>query len=142
MESAPKRLAITKHVDLEAPLDRVWAAITEPQQLARWFPESIESGSLATGSRGWLVWQQYGRFAFEIETLEPPHRLVWRWTHDAGLEIDEAPTTRVEFNLEARPNGGTRLTVHETGFRTEKHHRENEGGWLHELSELASYLHP
>lgn len=140
MESAAKPLAITKHVDLAAPIERVWAAISQPEHLAKWFPEAIESGPLAPGSRGWLEWKQYGRFAFEVEAMEPPRRLVWRWTHEADREVDDAPTTRCEFTLEARSGGGTRLTVHETGFRTEKHHRENTEGWTHELGELAVYL--
>jgi uncharacterized protein YndB with AHSA1/START domain len=140
MESAAEPLEITKQIDLAASVERVWSAITEPAQLAQWFPEAIEAGPLAPGSRGWLIWQAHGRFAFAVEAMDPPHRLVWRWSHESGREVEAGPTTRAEFRLEARPGGGTRLTVHETGFLTAKHHQENTGGWDHELGELASYL--
>jgi uncharacterized protein YndB with AHSA1/START domain len=140
MESAAKPLEVIKHIDLAAPVDRVWAAITDPAQLASWFPEAIDVGTMAAGSRGWFTWQAYGRFAFEVETMERPRRLVWRWSHDPGRELDAGPTTRAEFTLETRPGGGTRLTVRETGFLTDKHRQENDGGWDHELGELTAYL--
>jgi uncharacterized protein YndB with AHSA1/START domain len=140
MESAATSLEITKQIDFKAPIERVWAAISEPAQLARWFPESIECGALAPGVRGWFIWQAYGRFAFEVVEMTPPRRLVWRWSHEAGREVDAGPTTRAEFTLEERQGGGTRLIARETGFLTAKHHQENNGGWDSELGELVAYL--
>ena len=48
-----------------------------------------------------------GRFAFEVEVMEPPRRLAWRWSHESDREVDAGPTTRAEFRLEARPDGGS-----------------------------------
>ncbi|HOX26206.1 MAG TPA: SRPBCC domain-containing protein [Candidatus Krumholzibacteria bacterium] len=140
MKPGSRTLEVTKQIDVEAPIDHVWAAITQPSELARWFPEAIESGPLAPGTRGWLTWKAYGRFAFAVESAEAPRHLVWRWSHEAGREIDAGPTTRVEWTLETRPDGGTRVTVRETGFLTEKHLGENTEGWDHELGELVALL--
>ena len=51
-----------------------------------------------------------------VEAVEPPRRLAFRWW---PYERDGAPPgtgTRVEFLLEETPDGGTHLTVVESGW--------------------------
>ncbi|NNG16675.1 MAG: hypothetical protein HKM89_09350, partial [Gemmatimonadales bacterium] len=49
-------------------------------------------------------------------------------------------TTRVEFTLTPRHDGGTTLRLEETGFTTETHYTQNVSGWDHELRELVAFL--
>jgi len=138
--TAPQKLEVRKQLEFVAPPDRVWEAITNPAQIAKWFPDGIEVEEFAPGKRGWFQWEKHGRYAFEVETMERPHHLVWSWAREPNTEFDDAPSTRVEWKLEAQPGGGTRLLLVETGFATDQKRGENDSGWDHELGELVEYL--
>lgn len=75
-----------------------------------------------------------------IEEVEPPTRLVWSWVHEPGIAFEDAPTTRVEWTLTPREDGGTTLHLRETGFRTDLHRGQNDEGWDAELGELSELL--
>ena len=57
-----------------------------------------------------------------------------------GVAFDDAPSTTVEWVLTPRSDGGTTLFLKETGFLTDEHYRENDGGWDSELGELVELL--
>lgn len=132
-------LTIDKSLDLDAPPDRVWRALTEPAEISAWFGDSAEL-DLRPGGTGWFGWEKHGRFAVRVETVEPPHRLAWRWCHEPDTPIDQGTSTLVEWRLTARPEGGTRLELRESGFETRKHWQENTKGWNSELGELMAHL--
>ena len=54
--------AITKDLELDASLERVWSAITDPAQLGSWFPNRVEIESMSPGNRGWFVWDDHGMY--------------------------------------------------------------------------------
>ena len=130
---------VERVVDFTVPIEQVWAAITEPGQLARWFGHEAEI-DLRPGGDGAMTWENHGRFALRVEVVEPPTRLVWSWVHEAGVAFDDAPSTRVAWTLTAREDGGTTLRLRETGFLTDLHHEQNTGGWREELAELEAML--
>ena len=131
---------ITKTLELDASPDRVWDAITDSVQLGSWFPNTVEIESMSPGNRGWFIWEDHGRYRFEVEEVTPPERFVWRWANDPEKELEETLTTLVEWSLEARPEGGTRLQVRESGFETEEYRAGNDKGWDSELGELVELL--
>ena len=61
---------------LNAPPERVLRAWSNPEELARWFPERIEGG-LAVGSRSILVWPDRRVWWEVVEATES--RFVFRW---------------------------------------------------------------
>ena len=130
---------IERVLDLEAPVERVWRAISDPAELSRWFGHRAEL-DLRPGGDGATIWEGHGSFAVRVEEVDPPHRLVWSWVHEAGVAFEDAPSTRVEWTLSPRDGGGTRLHLRESGFLNDKHHEENTGGWESELAELATLL--
>lgn len=140
IESPQATLVIEKTLEFAAPVDRVWRALTEPSELARWFPDRVEQAEVAAGADGRFVWAQHGRFAFRIEAYEPPTRLVWRWARDPETPLDDGVTTEVEWVLEARPDGGTILRLRESGFQRPEHRESNKKGWDAELGELVELL--
>jgi uncharacterized protein YndB with AHSA1/START domain len=85
---------------LAHPIERVWRSVTEPAELAHWFPSEV-SGELRLGGRL--------RFSFpghelpdtegEITELDPPRRLAFWW----GTEL-------LRFELE-RDGDGTLLRL-------------------------------
>jgi uncharacterized protein YndB with AHSA1/START domain len=125
--------AIERTLELAAPRARVWRAISDPEELSRWFPQRA-SWELRPGGIGTFSWEDYGEFPVEVVTVEEPAHLAWRW----GMEYDEV--TLVEWWLDERPDGGTTLRMRESGFSTAKHRAGNDEGWTEELGELAALL--
>ena len=134
----PERV-IEQKLELAASQEHVWQAITDPEKIAKWFGDEAEI-DLRAGGRGVMGWNAHGRFAVRVEEVTPPHRLVWSWIHEPGVAFEEAPSTRVEWELTKRENGGTALDLRETGFLTDLHHEQNTNGWKHELGELEELL--
>jgi uncharacterized protein YndB with AHSA1/START domain len=125
--------AIERTMELAAPRARVWAAISDPDELSRWFPQRA-SWDLRPGGSGTFFWEEHGEFPVEVVSVEEPAYLAWRW----GMESDEV--TLVEWWLEERPDGGTTLRMRESGFTTRKHRDGNDEGWTEELGELEAML--
>ncbi len=134
--------SIEREVILPVPPARVWAALTQADQLGAWFGTQA-SIDLRPGGDVVFTWDgstgPRGSSRGVIETVEPIQRLAFRWHSGQGDE----PMTRVEFTLEPHDEG-TRLLVIESGFaslrpelRTRESHVE---GWQRELGELAQYL--
>jgi uncharacterized protein YndB with AHSA1/START domain len=125
---------------IRSPRDRVWAAVTEPDQLVRWFPTLSAEVDLRPGGTMRFVWEQ-GRDEAVIDEIEAPTRFVFRW-RPAGLD---RPYTTVRITLE-EVEGGTRVTLTESGFASlpdEIHLQSYEGnlhGWAEELEELRALL--
>lgn len=130
---------VEKVLELEARIERVWRAITDPAELARWFGDEAEI-DLRPGGNAAMAWQEHGRYAMRIEEVKPPTRLVWSWVHEPGIAFEDAPMTRVEWTLTPREDGGTTLHLRETGFRTDLHRGQNDEGWDAELGELSELL--
>ena len=136
-------LLIEKNLEFRAGIDRVWEAITDPEHIARWFPEQVEIDEFAVGQRGRFVWDRTecaGGYEFEIDELDPKTRVVWRWAKDAGVALEDTVQTTVEWVLSPSAAGGTRLHLRESGFVSEDDRQGNDGGWDKELGELAEYL--
>jgi len=130
---------IERTLQLTAPIDVVWRAISEPEELSRWFGDEAEL-TLEEGSEGAMIWDRHGSFAVKVEEVIPPTRLVWSWVHEPGVPFDDAPSTRVEWTLTVREDGGTTLRLRESGFRTDRHFDQNEEGWTEELAELVALV--
>ena len=78
-------MEVTREVVVEAPLEEVWEALTEPERLEEWFSED--------GERRELV----------IEEVETRRRVAYTWDDgQVAIELEEVET-------------GTRVVVTETG---------------------------
>jgi uncharacterized protein YndB with AHSA1/START domain len=153
--------SIKKQQLLKAPIDRVWQAISDSQQFGRWFGTTLD-GPFTPGARlnGRItpttvdpdvakMQEPYAgkEMMLLVERVEPMRLLSFRW-HPGIVDRsswDTAPTTLVEFRLEAVPDG-TMLTVTESGFdtipleRRAKAFTENSEGWTHQMRLIAKYL--
>lgn len=142
---------IDRTIEIDAPPERVWRALTDPAEVARWFDVTID-GAINQGSEVWMTSQHpdYAgqRFRVRYTELTPPKRLVWRWhpgAADPNVDYSREPETTVSFTLEPS-GGGTRLTIAETGFdeitleRRAKVYADNTQGWTEVLAAFQKYV--
>ncbi len=121
MQASDSEDAIVEQLELSAPPERVFRALTDPRELAAWWGDSRMyvcdrwNLDLRVGGR-WRATghsARGGTFAVEGEFLEidAPRTLVYTWKPD-WIEV---PSTTIRIVLEAIPVG-TRLTWTQRGF--------------------------
>lgn len=71
----------------DAPPERVYRVWSDPEELARWFPDRVEGG-LAVGSRSTLVWPDQ-RAWLDVTEARPNRDFAFRWP---GLAENEFVT--------------------------------------------------
>lgn len=129
--------------------ERVWDAITKPEQFSQWF-DIVRDIDFRVGGKINFTWEnKLSPYPGVIETIEPPHCFAFRWaSHALGhpeLKLPSTATTLVTFTLEEVAEG-TRLTLVESGFASlpdgfqTQSHQDNQGGWQSELPKLRVYL--
>jgi uncharacterized protein YndB with AHSA1/START domain len=141
---------IDRTIDIKAPPERVWRALTTAAELSAWFQVTIE-GEIAPGNevRMTSVHPEHRGQRFHVRFIEltPPRRFVWQWhpgAVDPHVEYSREPRTTVTFTLEPS-EAGTRLSVAETGFdeislaRRAKVYGDNSQGWTEVLGWLQRY---
>jgi uncharacterized protein YndB with AHSA1/START domain len=136
--------SIERELILPVPPERVWTALTRPDQLSAWFGTQATI-DLRPGGEVIFTWDSstgpHGANRGVIEVVERPNRFAFRWQSSPDTE----QMTRVEFTLEPHPEG-TRLRLVESGFASLPPelrgdcHESNTRGWQRELGELAQYL--
>lgn len=134
---------VRRTIRINAPLEKVWAAITEAEHLAKWFPETAVLEPAAVGATGAFTWADHGTFPVVIDQLDPLRSISYRWNNESGVPVDSARSTVFTFTLES-VDAATQLTVVETGFDSlsdpSAAMESNRGGWDFELDELVAYL--
>jgi uncharacterized protein YndB with AHSA1/START domain len=139
----PDAFSVSRTITIKAPIDRVWAAVTEPEHIVKWAGSGATLDRLDVGGRGTWTFDGYGTVPLEIEELDPPHAIAYRWGNAKYPDIDPGQSTVFRFTL-TPVDGGTQLTVVETGFETlsdpAARMADNQGGWTSELDELVAYL--
>jgi uncharacterized protein YndB with AHSA1/START domain len=142
---------IDRTIEIAAPPDRVWRALTNAEELSAWFQVKIE-GEMVPGTEVWMTSVHPAhagqRFRVRFTEMNAPRRLVWEWHPgevDPAVDYSREPWTTVTFTLELS-GGGTRLSVSETGFdaislaRRAKVYQDNSQGWAEVLVWLQTYV--
>ena len=137
----PFEAGIRRTYALKSSIERVWAAFSEPAQLAAWWSNG-EQGEIRAGVEGsWLWPSEGGRFAYRIEAVEPPRYLCWSWVATPNVALEDAEQVlRTEWVLVPREDGGTDLHLLETGFTGPASLNDNAGGWEQIIPTLRSHL--
>jgi len=142
---------IEKRIELNAPIARVWRALTDYREFGEWFRVALE-GPFAPGetARGKITWPGYEHIRWEatIQKMEPESLFSFTWhpyAVDPGVDYSKETPTLVEFRLQATATG-TLLTVTESGFdkvpaeRRLEAFRMNEGGWAQQMTNIESHV--
>lgn len=144
---------IERSIVLKAPRSRVWKALTQAPEFGTWFRAILDGQAFAPGrsTRGPIAYPGYEHVQFDVqvERMEPETYFSWCWhpyAVEPGVDYSAEPTTLVEFMLEDAADGGTRLTVVESGFdaipatRRDEAWRMNSGGWDGQMENIAAHL--
>jgi uncharacterized protein YndB with AHSA1/START domain len=143
--------AIVSEIDIAAPAERVFAALTDPKQLAVWFTDAScpvktwrmdarRGGSYgyATGKGSHMVngvseFECHG----EILELDSPRLLVYTWV--ANWHLDKQRKTVVRWEL-TTAGAGTHVKVTHSGLAQEAVAREDyRGGWPGVVEKLKQF---
>lgn len=142
---------IEKQIEMKAPVSRVWKALTDHREFGEWFRVKID-GPFKAGepSTGHMTIPGFEHFPWQVTVtaIEPERYFAYTW-HPYAIEADvdysgETPTL-VEFRLEPK-DGGTRLTVTESGFdkipekRRAEAYRMDEQGWAAQIKNIAKHV--
>jgi len=141
---------IEKSIDLDAPIERVWRAITDHVQFGEWFKVKLDQPFVLGGrSTGRITYPGYEHMPWtaEVVAMEEPRLFSYRWPHmdDQQQVREDWPWTLVEFRLEPRGEG-TRLSLVESGFdalpagHREKAFRSNDGGWAEQMGNIKAHV--
>ncbi|HXH62440.1 MAG TPA: SRPBCC family protein [Fimbriimonadaceae bacterium] len=139
---------IERVLTLKAPIERVYKAVSDKNELCKWFPDRIE-GQIKAGEDSTWHFDECGSCRVHVVGGDPYGYFAFRWVPGAsGTTMEDVlsvPNTLVEFRLEEEGDG-TRLTMLESGFSSlppevyESALRENNAGWDSELAELVKFV--
>ncbi len=142
---------IERKAELAYPVERVWRALSDAQEFGAWFRVGLtEPFRVGAEAAGPITWPGMGHVTWRatIVALDAKRRFAFRWhpyAIDPAVDYSAEATTLVEFALEAT-EGGTRLTLTETGFdalpeaRREEAYSRHEGGWTVQMGNIAAWL--
>jgi uncharacterized protein YndB with AHSA1/START domain len=112
-----EKFSIERSIWIAAPRERVWRAITDPEQIGKWFSPGTQWGGtgLEVGGRVFVLDPETGAemYGQVIETVDPPYRLVTRSVPEPS-ETVHVTTWQLE-----EENGGTRLMLTHSGYELE-----------------------
>lgn len=132
----------------DAPRERVFAALTQPEILRQWFcPTDMtvtEVEFVARVGEPFVVKMREPDGSIDtgrgvVREVAPPERLsyTWQWSWDNGE--DPSPETLITIELRER-DGKTDMTFRHEGFLTEKSRDGHEHGWNQVFDKLPPLL--
>lgn len=122
--------------------ERLWAAITDPATLQRFFFGALFESTWEAGAalRSWSPdrAEQWGDNV--ILEADPPRRLVHTWRSLYDPEMAAEPESRVTWEIEAEPGGISKLTVIHDRLGGSPKTAASVRGWSYLLSSLKSLV--
>ena len=142
---------IEKRIELNAPVSRVWQALTDHRQFGEWFRVNLQRPFVpGEVTRGNITYPGYEHLLMEVVTQKMEHERVfsfhWHpYAINPQVDYSQEPPTLVTFTLTPTPTG-TLLVVTESGFdaippgRRDEAFRMNDGGWTIQVQNIEQYV--
>jgi uncharacterized protein YndB with AHSA1/START domain len=150
-QEADMPMPIGREIFIEAPVDVVWRAITEPDQIVQWFSDEADV-ELKDGYVGALTFTERATKGptvaqITVQAFEPDRSFSYRWAYEPGVVPGEGNSVLVEFVLTAE-TGGTRLRVVESGVdlldwsqeQKDDYAADHNRGWARHIDDLGKYV--
>ncbi len=127
------------HVDVEAPIEAAWKALTEAEGLANWFSPIAKVSRPGLNSEVTVAWSEEMSSTARVGAWEPNRRVQWI---NEGM-MGPGTTLAMDFHLEAA-GGKTRIRLVQSGFGEfegwDDFFEGTETGWVYFLYNLRLYL--
>jgi len=126
---------------VRSPRATAWAAITDPDMVARWFARVPSLGTVGDPYR--IEFEDGSAVAGRILAVDPGRRFVhtWQWEGDA-----DSPATRVTWAVEPMSTGGSRIVLEHDGWADaglgESDRDDHAAYWADYLDALRHLLDP
>lgn len=139
--SRPAAPVLQLTVEVDAPPDKVWQALTEPARLQSWFPLK-SGGDAGPGGKVLLSWGEGCEWETNVTGWEPGVHLQWRDVMPEDAEPG-AVLPVIDWHLESR-HGKTVVRLVQAGFDPSSDWQEfydgMRRGWTYFLDLLVSYV--
>jgi uncharacterized protein YndB with AHSA1/START domain len=144
---------IEKTIDLKAPIERVWRAISNHEEFGAWFRVALEKPFIVgEKTAGNITYPGYEHMRLEalVETMDTNKLFAFKWRaipdENGDSPLGEMETL-VEFKLEPIESG-TRLLIIESGFASlpaddaakSEALRLNTQGWEMQIENIAAHV--
>ena len=133
----------------DAPIERVFAAWTNPDQFGEWFgPHGVKTVVCEFDLRVGGTWRLLGQgpqrrhaVSGKYLEIEPPKRLVftWAWHETGDLSTPREHETVVALQFKA-VGMRTEMTLTQATFRDATGARNHEWGWTQSFEKLEAFL--
>jgi uncharacterized protein YndB with AHSA1/START domain len=142
---------IEKQIEIVAPLERVWIALTDSRQFGEWFKVKMDGPFVAGQPLGGRITHpgyEHLRMEIVVQSIEPETLFSFTWhpyATDPKVDYSQEESTLIEFRLQPTA-GGTLLTVTESGFekipaaRRAEAFLRNDGGWAQQMKNIQAYV--
>ena len=141
---------IEKQIEINAPVARVWRALTDYREFGEWFRVTME-GPFSPGeiARGHVMYK--GReieMQIVVQKMETERLFSYTWhpyAVDPKHDYSHETPTLVQFRLEETATG-TLLVLTESGFdklpdeRRADALRMNDGGWTEQMKNIERHV--
>lgn len=138
-EKKPER-TLELHVDIDAPIEAAWKAITEGQGIANWFAPMAEVSAPGVGGIVTAGWSEEMMMSNTVVASEPNRHV--RWLDESGW-MGEGTSLALDYHLSTE-NGRTRVRLVQSAFGASEGWDDLfdgiETGWAYFLQNLRIYL--
>ena len=141
-----EKIAVERTIWINARRERVWQAVTEPDQLSQWYATyyhwDIPALEVGTTVRFYNKDDQADAQIATIEVVDPPREFTVRWQPDK--EYPEV--SLITSFLLVEENGGTRATINESGYERlsdvvrQQWLEATGGGYTMSMENLRAYI--
>lgn len=130
---------------INKPVDEVFEAVVDPDQLSGYFTTTGARGRIEAGATvEWSFPEHPEYFPVEILEVTANERIVLEWGAEPTPEHPESARTRVTMLFESLEDGRTLLRIREEGWPSTNaglaSSYDNNGGWMHMLCCLKAKL--
>jgi uncharacterized protein YndB with AHSA1/START domain len=150
IESKTTEDTVLLEVEIGAPPERVFQALTRPEEVVAWWGEenSYRSTSWTADLRVGGQWRSEGKNAdgrpFHVGgkflVVDPPRKLSYTW-EPSWAEWEKLPPTTVAIELEAKGKNKTQLKLTHSGFAGfAKARDDHQQGWAMVMGWLKAHV--
>lgn len=150
MAQPPKPRSIEKEIHILAPVDAVWKALTDAEELTRWFPLEARV-TPGEGGAIWMSWKNEQQFNTPIGAWKPNEHLKLIYMEptpaakpgEQGMPFEVPFQVALDYHLTGRA-GETILRLVHSGFSSDAtwdgQYDGTVSGWDFQLQGLKLYL--